>query len=169
MTLLPKWWRGHFLLVEFCLAVALTFGFAGWYIWFGGNAIVSPFLNGNRPSIYGTAASVFGSLLGFVITATSIVLGFSASDRLKVIRESTQYQTLWQVFNATIRALGLATVAAFLALIFDRDSSPIQWVLFVVIFGALGSLFRFLRAIWVLENIIDLLTMTRTQEGDERH
>jgi hypothetical protein len=159
MNILPQWWRKYFLCVEWLIAVMLTIIFVVWYIWFEGEAALSCFLNGNRPSIYGTAASIFGSLLGFAITATSIVLGFSTSDRLKVIRDSKQYSTLWKVFNSTIRALGIATIASFLALIFDRDQSPMPIFLYAVFFGATFSFFRLLRAIWVLENVIELISM----------
>lgn len=163
MKILPKWWRRYFLLVELCLAVALTAAFVVWYNRFGGQAYLSSFLQGNRAAIYGTAASIFGSLLGFVITATSIVLGFSTSDRLKVIRESKQYKTLWQVFSATIWALALATITSFLSLIFDRDSHHVPFLFFAAVFGAALAFFRLLRTIWVLENVIALITMPAKQ------
>jgi hypothetical protein len=166
MKMLPKWWRRHFLFIELCLAVVLTGCFILWYVKFGGEAILCSFLHGNRSSIYGTAASIFGSLLGFVITATSIVLGFSTSDRLKVIRDSQQFNTLWRVFSKTIWALGLATATTFLALIFDRDSNPIPVLLFASFFGITLSSFRLLRAIWVLENVIALITMPAKQPQD---
>jgi hypothetical protein len=163
MKICPEWWKRHFLFVELCLAVMLTACFIIWYAKFGGEASLSSLLKDNRSAIYGTAASVFGSLLGFVITATSIVLGFSASDRLKVLRESKQYTTLWSVFSSTIWALGLATTGAFLALIFDRDSHPVHFLLYIAFFGAVLSFLRVLRAVWVLENIIALLTAPTKQ------
>jgi len=165
MNILPQWWRKHFLRVELYISIIITISFIVWYKWLGGENSLQCFLNGNRPSIYGTAASIFGSLLGFVITATSIVLGFSTSDRLKVIRDSSQYSTLWQVFNSTIRALGIATITTFMALIFDRDPSPIPALLFASLFGVTFSVFRLLRAVWVLENVISLITLPSKQSG----
>lgn len=168
MKLLPQWWRRNFLWVELCLAIFLSTGFVIWYVDFGGQAYLDSFLKGNRPAIYGTAASIFGSLLGFVITATSIVLGFSASERLRVVRDSKQYTTLWKVFSSTIRALGLATITAFLALVFDRDSHQVSWLLYATFFGAILSFFRLLRTIWVLENVISLITEpSRQSKADE--
>jgi hypothetical protein len=163
MKLLPKWWRRYFLLVELLLTILVTIIFIIWYEWFRGEAFLCSFLCGNRAAIYGTAASIFGSLLGFAITASSIVLGFSASDRLRVIRESKQYNTLWQVFSSTIRALALATISSFISLIFDRDTHPVPLLLFFALFGAVLAFFRVWRTIWVLENVIALITMPSKQ------
>lgn len=114
--------------------------------------------------MYGTRASIFGSLLGFTITAASIVLGFSSSPRLRIIRESRHYTTLWKVFGATIRALGLATVLSLVALIFDRDDAPAHTVFYLALFGFFLSCLRIARAVWVLENIISLMA---TPVGDK--
>lgn len=154
-----KWWKRHFLGAEFCLSVVLAVCFVLWYVLFEGESFLACFLHGNRAAIYGTAASIFGSLLGFVITATSIVLGFSTSERLNVVRESKQFGTLWRVFSNTIWALGLATASTFIALIFDRDTHPIPALLFLSFFAIVLSFFRLSRAVWVLENVIALITM----------
>ena len=115
-------------------------------------------LQGNRATLYGTIASIWGSLLGFVITSTSIVLGFSTSDRLAVVRESTEYPTLWKTFSSTIWALALATLVALACLVFDRDNSPSRWLAIPFAFVLLLALLRISRTIWALENIIALVT-----------
>jgi len=69
--------RRHFLLVEALLAAAsVAVEFAVWLLQYGGSVVVECPLRENRATLYGTTASIFGSLLGFAITATSIVLGF---------------------------------------------------------------------------------------------
>jgi hypothetical protein len=124
MIWLLRLWKQHFLLVEWLIALLLTGGFYIWFERYGGAASIETVLKGNRATLYGTAASIFGSLLGFAITATSIVLGFSSSDRLAVLRGSAHYPTLWKTFSATIRALALATVIALVCLVWDRDNQP---------------------------------------------
>jgi hypothetical protein len=158
MIRLPFFWKRHFLVVEFALAIALTIGFGVWYFGFDGAAATNAILKGNRATLYGTMASIFGSLLGFAITATSIVLGFSGSERLGVVRESKQYPVLWKTFSATIRALALGTIVGLLCLLVDRDSAPVRWLMVPLIFSVLLSVFRVARTIWVLEHIISLLT-----------
>lgn len=165
MTVLPQWWRSHFLAVELGVAVVVAAAFLGWAERLGGAVAIDVVLAGNRGAVYGTVASIFGSLLGFTITAASIVLGFSSSPRLRIIRESEHYSTLWKVFGATIRALGLATIVLLAGLIVDRESTPKHWVLYAAVFVFLLSCLRIARAVWVLENIIGLMTHPPRQSG----
>lgn len=158
MIRLPLFWRRHFLVVEGALVIAATIGFGIWYFGFNGAAATNAILKDNRATLYGTMASIFGSLLGFAITATSIVLGFSGSERLGVVRASAQYPMLWKTFSATIRALALGTIVALLCLLVDRNSDPVRWLIVPLIFSVLLSVFRVARTIWVLEHIISLLT-----------
>jgi hypothetical protein len=159
MIWLLRLWKQHFLLVEWLIALLLTGGFYIWFERYGGAASIETVLKGNRATLYGTAASIFGSLLGFAITATSIVLGFSSSDRLAVLRGSAHYPTLWKTFSATIRALALATVIALVCLVWDRDNQPASWLTVVLFFSVLLAIFRIGRTIWVLEQIIALVTI----------
>lgn len=158
MTLLPGWWRRRFLIIEFGVSIIVAGAFFAWYVQFGGAAFVEAFLKGHRAPIYGTLATIFGTLLGFGITATSIVVGFSGSEQLRLVRESRHYGTIWKVFSSTIRALGLATIVALLALIFDRDAEPIPVLMFALVFVSALSLLRVFRTVWILENVIDIVS-----------
>ena len=157
MIRLPRFWERHFLPVEFAIAASLAIGFAVWYLAFGGAAAADKILHNNRPALYGTTASIFGSLLGFVITATSIVLGFSTSDHLAVVRDSSEYPKLWKTFSATIRALGLSTIVALACLLFDRDASPNRWSAPVLTFVVLLSRLRISRTVWVLVSVREVI------------
>lgn len=158
MIPLPRFWQRHFLVAEGALAIVLTIGFAVWYFWLDGASATDTILQGNRATLYGTTASILGSLLGFVITSTSIVLGFSTSERLAVVRESAEYPKLWKTFSATIWALALSTIVALACLLFDRDNAPSQWLVILMTFAISLSVLRIMRTIWVLENIIGLAT-----------
>jgi hypothetical protein len=151
-------WAEAFLRYEFLTSVLVTVLFFLWFEYLSGRELVNQVLYGNRSSIYGALAAIFGALLGFVITAVSIVIGYSASERLEVVRKSKHYADLWKIFISAIRATALATMAALLGLVFDRDSSPSTWILFLNIFAFVLVLFRLGRSIWVLEQIINLLT-----------
>lgn len=115
MNRLLQFWRRHFLWVEFALAVMIGVTAAYWIHYRNGAVVSDRLLAQNRAAVYGTLASIFGSLLGFVITAASIVLGFSGSESLAVVRGSKHYPTLWPVFTASIRALAFATVTSVVA------------------------------------------------------
>jgi hypothetical protein len=156
--MMPALWKRHFLIFEGALAIVLTIVFAVWFWRFGGMTSVFALLQNNRATLYGTIASIFGSLLGFVITATSVVLGFAASENLSVVRESAQYPMLWRTFSATIRALAGATLVALLCLLVDRDAAPVPWLVVLLVLAVALSMLRIGRTIWVLEHIILLVT-----------
>ena len=156
--MIPGVWRRHFLLFEGALAVFVAIGFGIWVWEFGGASSIGNLLQSNRATLYGTLASILGSLLGFIITATSVVLGFAASESLSVVRGSAQYPMLWRTFSATIRALAGATLVALICLLADRDSAPVLWLVVVLVLAIVLSMLRIARAIWVLERIIVLVT-----------
>ena len=165
MTVLPQWWRRCFLHAEFVVASGGAAAFVVWAERFSGTVGIDLVLQNNRGALYGTLASIFGSLLGFAVTATSIVLGFSSSSSLRIVRESVHYATLWRVFLATIRTLGFATVVSLVGLVFDRDDAPWHWVLYFVVLAFLLSCLRIARSVWVLERVIGLVT--KAQRGAE--
>jgi hypothetical protein len=156
-SIYPQWWREHFLAVEMALAVVLGSGFEYWLRWRGGTVFVSQILNGGRAGVYGALASIFESLLGFVIASISIVIGFATSEKLAVLRRSKHYADLWRVFTSATKVLGITTLLALAGLVFDKDAHPIGVLLSLCITGVLLSIFRVARCIWVSENLIGVL------------
>jgi hypothetical protein len=132
--------------------------FALWSERWSGSTIIDKTLDGNRAAVYGALASILGSLLGFVITAVSIVLGFSASEKLSVIRDSIHYPTLWRVYISAIRALAFATIVCIVALVLDRDKQINHSIMYLAAFGCILATARVARCVWVLENIIKLVS-----------
>jgi hypothetical protein len=159
------WWERRFLRNEALLALVFSGAAIVWMERFGGVSAANSFLQGNRGAIYGALASIFGSLLGFIITAVSIALGFSSSERLTIVRESQHYQQLWGVFMSATRWLAIATIASIVALIADRDAAPIRVLTYAVWFFALMSTVRIARCIWVLQNIVRIVTRPGDRSG----
>lgn len=137
----------------------LTAAFAFWLYQSDGLGTVRDVLQGNRAPVYGTLASIFGSLLGFVIAAIAIVLGYADSGRLTFLRESRTLTDLWRVFSSNIWWLAAATLVSLLALMFDRETSPTggpQIVVgFFVLLMATGTVGR---SVWTLEKLIHAVT-----------
>jgi hypothetical protein len=158
MRLFGSWWAKHFLRLEWASSLLVASVAIVWTERFHGLRLVNNILQGNRGSIYGALASIFGSLLGFIITAVSIALAFSASDRLAIVRESKFYPQLWGVFMSATRCLALATIASIVALVADRDADPIRWLTYAVWVFSVLSIARVGRCIWVLENIVRIVT-----------
>lgn len=165
---LRRFWSRHFLLLEWASSVIISLSAIVWMERFGGLTIVNDLLDGSRAAIYGALATIFGSLLGFIITAVSIALGFSTSDRLAIVRDSKYYLQLWGVFISATRCLALATVASVVALVGDRDSAPIRWLTYSVLILSVLAVTRIARCIWVLENIVRIVVTPRraTDKGN---
>lgn len=162
------WWRKHYLGAELGIAVALTVGLAIWTQLQGSDALLVKVLSGDRASLYGALASVFGSLLGFTITAASIIIATSGEARLTALRGSERYPDLWKTFFSTIRYLGAATMTAFAGLVYDKGAHPAKPIVYLACFAVLISAFRLGRCVWVLERIIAILTQPpKTRTGDQ--
>lgn len=154
-----RWWRAHFLGAETCLAGVLAIGFLLWLLLLGGHRHVDPILAGRRGSLYGTAASIEGSILGFVLATTAIVLGLVNTERFKLLRESSRYSDLWRTFMSSIKVLAVATLAAFLALVVDRERPNSNTsALILCVATSLWAIVRVVRVIWALERVIEIAT-----------
>ena len=115
---------------------------------------IEELIHGNRAPIYGALASVFGALLGFVLTAVSIILGFSSLPQLTIVRESKHYPMLYRAFILTTWVLGAACLAALLALIFDRDEYPRRFWFYAAATTGLAASVCVVRSVWLLEQIV---------------
>lgn len=166
---LPGWWRRHFLLVEAVISLVVTAGFAAWAWRCDGWYQLDVLFAGVRPTFYQTLAAIFGSLFGFVLAAVAIVLGFTESDRFKVLRESDHYSDLWRIFKETIRSLGIATLAAVVALIVDRDDAPSRIAGLAVVLTSVYTILRLARCVWVLEMVVSIVVSKQRNLHPESH
>lgn len=149
-----KFWKLNFHWLEPLIVACIAAAVATWLERSGRGWQVECLLRGNRAPIYGALASVFGALLGFVLTAVSIILGFSALPQLALVRESKHYPTLYKAFILTTWVLGAACLSAILALIGDRDDR--QWHLgfYAAAVTGLAASVCVVRSVWLLEQIV---------------
>jgi Kef-type K+ transport system membrane component KefB len=160
-------YRRNFLRVELAFAVIGLAGFVIWAEWFHGTASLEPLLENRRDVIYGTAASIGASLLGFVLATTAIVIGYSQSDRMRLVRTSPHYPTLWKIFVAAIRALSALTIVAIAALLLDRNNAPVNLLVFLLAGSSILAAFRLARCIWILEKVIAVIS--RPEQDNSEH
>lgn len=151
-------WEANFLRLEWILAGLISLGYAFWSESVNNGVFMSQFFSDGRGTLYGTLTALFGSLLGFAITAVSIILGYAANEKLEVVRNSNHYHVLWDTFNSAIKVLAVATVLALIGLVVDKDSSPKNVILYINFFLTILSFFRIARCIWILEYIIAIVS-----------
>lgn len=157
MLRISRLWKVHFLGFHLSLSILASVTFTIWVYRLGGMVKVDTILNGNRSAMYGTLAQISGALLGFVITALSIIIGYSTSEKFDFIRQSRHYSTLWKVLLSTIKVLSFTTAWLIIGLVFDRDKSPVDAILCFSLFFLLLSGFRLSSCLWVFENVIAII------------
>ena len=158
MKKISTFWEANFLLLELILAGLISLCFAIWSEFVNHDFLMSQIFSEGRSVLYGTLAALFGSLLGFAITAVSIILGYAANDKLEIVRKSKHYHVLWDTFNSAIKTLAIATVFALVGLIIDKDVHPVNIILYFNLFLTLLSFFRVSRCIWILEYIVAIVS-----------
>lgn len=154
----PGWWQRRFLLYEGVFvvglgAVSVVYGYR-----YGGNHVIECLLGDSRETLYSVLAPIFASLFGFVIAATSIILGLSGNARLAVVRESDSYRDLWRTLFSAIRWLGVGTIATLVALVLDRSDEPTFWIAHTVLILTGMVVVRLWRCVWILQKTINLVT-----------
>jgi hypothetical protein len=153
---LRRRYETHFLWYELLFSAAAT-GIGVLIIEFvWGRDELFEVLDGARQALYIAIASIAGSLLGFTVATVSIILAFAESPRLRLVRESQHYETVYVVFFSAIKFLGITTGWALVALLWDRDSSPEVWVSYVALWTVVIAALRLYRCVWVLENVTRL-------------
>ena len=110
----------------------------------------------NKPQLYPLLASISGTLLGFIITGISVILAFSESQKLKPLRESTQYKTIFIVYFSTIKYLAFTTVTAIVGFVINNYLDI--YLLYLLIWLVIISSLRIWRSLWILEKIVSIMT-----------
>jgi uncharacterized membrane protein len=156
------YYKKHFLLFEFAIAVLLGLVFLCWALLYGGDAVLRAVMKNRYGAIYGTLTSVFASMLGFMMATVSIIIGFMSSDKLAVVRRSRHYLTLWRIFVQAIWFLFISTLYAFLCLVLNPDGSTCAWMVYPLVPMTVLVALRLARGIWVLEKVIGLIGKPET-------
>jgi hypothetical protein len=152
-------------MAELIAVLAVTLLLAIWCSFFGGARQVDELMHGTRIGLYGTLGAIFGSLLGFVIATLTILLGFSESARLAVLRSSSHYPVLWRTLLSATKWLAAATLAAVVALVVDRDGAQNLGAFYLCVFTSIVAALRLASSIWILENVVVLVTSPSKARG----
>lgn len=115
-------------------------------------------LKSNQAALYTALSTIWGALLGFAIASTAIVLSFGDSPRLRPVTEHSSYAQLGSVLRAVNPVLALATLAALAALLLDREGAENVLARDVAVVTSLLAIVTLGRTIWILDNIVRIVT-----------
>ena len=100
-----------------------------WALFFGGSSHLAALLNGNRAVFYSSVASIAATLLGFVLTAFSIVIAFASDGRFAFLKREGHLPSIYDSFFVAVASLGLTTIVSIGGLLIDNDRQPVVPVL----------------------------------------
>lgn len=134
------------------VAVVVAVAFA----WRCNNTLGSA-VEGHRDGLYGALAGVHAGLLGFVLAALAIVLGYAQLERFEAVRVGGHFPTLFDIYLAGVRTHTLALIACLVALFADRDDKPRELVTALVLALTALAIARLLRVIWVTRLVVGVV------------
>ncbi len=150
---LVKWRKRHVLLADAMIAIFAYVSVLGVIFSTSSPAEVGEVLRGSRGAMYGSLASIYGSLLGFVITAVSIVSVFGDLPRFHLLKDSGRLADIFTVFFSTITSLAIATVLSLTGMILDTDESPLAPLTFISVLVFSVVCVRMWRCIWIMKEM----------------
>lgn len=113
--------------------------------------IIREWIFANKREIYPLVATIAGTLLGFVITGVSIIIAFSGSEKLALLRKSPYFKTIFTIYFSTMKFLAITTIIAVSGIVVD-DKWAIR-IFYLLLWSVMISSFRIWRCLWILENI----------------
>lgn len=153
-------WQRHYLTYEALLCILAAAVVLVWSEHCGGADDLDRYLGDHRNDLYAVSGGVYGALLGFIITATAVIL--DKIEHLRLVRESRHYPTLWSTLMASMRALGLACVASIAGLLDTKPGLGERIVFFAWAFLSLLAVARVARTIWLFGWIVSIVSSAPT-------
>lgn len=121
-------------------------------------------VSGRRDALYGTFAGVHGTLLGFVLAALTIVLGYTQLERFDPVRSAGHFPALFGIYLSGVRTGALGLVVSTVALLADRQVSPHAWMTAIVLSVSLLSALRLARVLWVTYRVVDVVSRPNVRQ-----
>ena len=159
---MKKKYQQHFLLGDFIVVTILMVIFI---VFFESTSLGSHFeyqLNGFRKDFYVLAASIGATMLGFALTAISVILVWLPGSRFRIIREGGHGLTIFQIFSSSIKWLGFLTIVAIAGIFWDKDpspvtdSSPTMFITYLTIWLAVIVIAKLCRCLWILKRMANI-------------
>jgi hypothetical protein len=157
MTSLKERYQENFLAYEFGISVIISLIVIAIIQIYWSKPELYNWINSNKSGLYSLLASISGTLLGFIITGISVILAFSESQKLRRLKESTQYKTIFVVYFNTIKYLAFTTIVAILGFVVNNRSVDF-YLLYVLIWLLIISSLRIWRCLWILEELVTIMT-----------
>lgn len=144
----------QFMLYELIISIVLSIVIVKFILPIIFPETVESWLVTNKNDVYSLLASVAGTLLGFIITGVSVILAFSESEKLRLLKKSRHYKTIFVVYFSTIKWLALTTAVSIMWIFTDLF---MLYSFYLLIFAIIITSLRMARCVWILEAIVEIV------------
>lgn len=148
-------WKRNLLNAELGLAILISIIFLIFLPQLLGPTSLADWLSTIKTSLYPVIATISGALLGFVITGVSILIAFSESDRLRLLKKTKQFRNIFNVYFRAIYYLAITTIISVLGIIIDSNLTV--FIFYILLISSVVSLFGLYRCIRVLEKVVEIV------------
>jgi hypothetical protein len=128
------------------MAINLTCGFAAF------SSHSTPI----KVQLYQALFGVSATLVGFVISACSVVLAFGELPRFQLLKDSGQYAIMFSVYFSAMKWLGVLAGISLIGMFVDDSESPRTWTIFVAAFFVTLCALRVYRCVWILKRLAQI-------------
>lgn len=148
-------WKRNLLNAELGLAILISIIFLIFLPQILSPTSLTDWLSTIKTSLYPVIATISGALLGFVITGVSILIAFSESDRLRLLKKTKQFRNIFNVYFRAIYYLAITTIISVLGIIIDSNLTVL--IFYILLISSVVSLFGLYRCIRVLEKVVEIV------------
>lgn len=114
-----------------------------------------------RSTLYPLIATIAGTLLGFIITAVSVIVSFFQvkDTRLSRLEGRAVLDDIYGAYISAIYVLALTTVLSIFGMFVNEQI--LHWISFIILWSALIASLRIWRCLWTLKNLIQIIKKPR--------
>jgi hypothetical protein len=141
-------------LTDVTVAAALIAGFLVWALRTDAAARADTLPADTRSALYISVAAISGGLLGFIITALSVLLALPSGRRLGFLKKSAAWPKFPGVFIRAAWTLGAATIVFTAAIVVDDGWTPCTAMEAVAIAAAAFAVLRVAASILLLGRLV---------------
>lgn len=150
----PSFYQTHFLKIESNIAAALSIVLV--VVLPGSQLAPTQFerLLDARQAFYSAIIGATGSLLGFVLATTAVLMSFMDKPVFKTFKSGHGHLQLWRIVRASTSSLGVTTLAGIIALIVDTPNHPHVWLFQVLFTLSCISFVHCARVVWAMNMVV---------------
>lgn len=108
----------------------------------------------NYDDVYSVLFTSGLTLLGFLITGISIIVGFLMNDKLSKLRKTQHPKTIVQIYKSAIFWTFLFIIGSFIGMFQTKE---LDILLLVICFSIFITIIRIFRCIWILSKLVEIV------------